>query len=47
MENPVGVYFTGVFNSKLLRNFLIVPVRQVCGKSSEKDDGPGLYAAGH
>ena len=35
------------FNRKFLWNFLIAPVRQVCGKRSEKDDGPGLYAAGH
>ena len=47
MENPVGIYFTGFFNRKFLWNFLIVPVRQVCGKRSEKDDGPGLYAASH
>ena len=35
------------FNRKFLWNFLIAPVRQVCGMRSEKDDGPGLYAAGH
>ena len=35
MENPVGIYFTG-FNRKFLWNFLIAPVRQVCGKREEK-----------